>query len=102
MMDRAGLPASAGRGRTSSIRSRNRGVQVTQGAAAMIEVRDLRRSIRNGARKVEILKGIDFQVPAGQFVAIMGASGSGKRTLRASRAGWGARPGGRAPLAGGG
>ncbi|ACO32998.1 MULTISPECIES: ABC transporter ATP-binding protein [Acidobacterium] len=47
----------------------------------MIEVRGLRKSIRNGARTVEILRGIDFTVPQGQFVAIMGASGSGKSTL---------------------
>lgn len=49
--------------------------------APMIAVEGLRKSIRNGARMVDILKGIDFTVPRGQFVAIMGASGSGKSTL---------------------
>ncbi|HTJ31214.1 MAG TPA: ABC transporter ATP-binding protein [Acidobacteriaceae bacterium] len=47
----------------------------------MIEVRGVRKSIRNGARTVDILKGIDLSIPAGQFVAIVGASGSGKSTL---------------------
>lgn len=47
----------------------------------MIEVRGLKKSIRNGSRTVEILKHIDLLIPAGQFVAIMGASGSGKSTL---------------------
>ena len=47
----------------------------------MIVVEGLRKSIRNGARTVDILKGIDFKVPKGEFVAIMGASGSGKSTL---------------------
>jgi putative ABC transport system ATP-binding protein len=47
----------------------------------MIEVQRLKKSIRNGTRTVDILKGIDLHIPAGQFVAIMGASGSGKSTL---------------------
>ena len=47
----------------------------------MIAVEGLRKSIRNGARVVDILKGLDFTVPKGQFAAIMGSSGSGKSTL---------------------
>ena len=47
----------------------------------MIEVKGLKKSIRNGTRTVEILRGIDLMIPKGQFAAIMGASGSGKSTL---------------------
>jgi len=47
----------------------------------MIEVKHVRKWIQNGARRVDILKGIDLTIPAGQFVAIVGASGSGKSTL---------------------
>jgi putative ABC transport system ATP-binding protein len=47
----------------------------------VIEVRDAWKWIQNGARRVEILKGITLTIPAGQFVAIVGASGSGKSTL---------------------
>ena len=50
-------------------------------SADMITVKDLRKSIRNGTRTVEILKGVDFSIPRGQFAAITGASGSGKSTL---------------------
>jgi putative ABC transport system ATP-binding protein len=47
----------------------------------MIAVRNLVKTIRNGARTVEILRDVSFDVPSRQFVAIMGASGSGKSTL---------------------
>ena len=50
-------------------------------SAPMIQVEGLCKSIRNGARTVDILKGLDFIIPKGQFAAIMGASGSGKSTL---------------------
>jgi putative ABC transport system ATP-binding protein len=47
----------------------------------MISVEGLRKSIRNGPRTVDILKGLDFTIPKGQFCAVMGSSGSGKSTL---------------------
>ena len=53
----------------------------TSATTGMIDVAGLRKSIRNGARTVDILKGLDFSIPRGQFAAIMGSSGSGKSTL---------------------
>jgi putative ABC transport system ATP-binding protein len=47
----------------------------------ILETRGLTKSIDTGSHRVEILRGIDLAIPAGQFVAIMGASGSGKSTL---------------------
>ena len=53
----------------------------------MIKVENLSKTIENPPSKVEILRGVSFDVPAGQFLAIMGASGSGKSTLLGLMAG---------------
>jgi putative ABC transport system ATP-binding protein len=47
----------------------------------MIAVRNLVKTIRHGAREVEIIRDVSFDVPSRQFAAIMGPSGSGKSTL---------------------
>src|SRR5262245_1282011 len=53
----------------------------------MIVVRNLVKTIRNGAHEVEIIRDISFDVPSRQFVAVMGPSGSGKSTLLGLMAG---------------
>src|SRR5215469_10669094 len=60
--------------------SRSR-VQASAKGGRVIEVRSVSRWIQNGSRRVEILREISLSIPAGQFVAIVGASGSGKSTL---------------------
>jgi putative ABC transport system ATP-binding protein len=47
----------------------------------MIVVRNLVKTIRNGAHEVQIVRAISFEVPSRQFVAVMGPWGSGKSTL---------------------
>jgi putative ABC transport system ATP-binding protein len=62
---------------------------------SILEAAGLTKIIDTGSHRVEILRGIDFQVPKGQFVAIMGASGSGKSTLLGLLAGLDAPTSGR-------
>src|SRR5882724_7646268 len=50
-------------------------------SSQIVQVSALTKSIDTGTHRVDILRGIDFEIPTGQFVAIMGQSGSGKSTL---------------------
>jgi putative ABC transport system ATP-binding protein len=47
----------------------------------MIEFRDVCHEYRLGVERVHALKGVNFSIPEGDFVACMGPSGSGKSTL---------------------
>src|ERR1035438_6837223 len=67
---------------------------------AILEARNLTKTIDTGTHRVEILRGINLEVPAGQFVAIMGASGSGKSTLLGLLAGLDTATGGQVILDG--
>ena len=48
---------------------------------SLIECRDLTRTYLRGSEKITPLDGLDLDIDAGRFVALMGPSGSGKTTL---------------------
>ncbi len=47
----------------------------------LIEIRDLGKTYRRGKQAIPVLQGVNLDVAAGDFFALMGPSGSGKTTL---------------------
>ncbi|PYV93733.1 MAG: macrolide ABC transporter ATP-binding protein [Acidobacteria bacterium] len=65
-------PASSGAPRLNGADSRVSGI---------ISLREVSKTYDLGEVRVEALKGLSLEITGGQFVAIMGASGSGKSTM---------------------
>lgn len=47
----------------------------------MLELRSIHKSFHDGESELEVLRGIDLHLDAGQSLALLGASGNGKSTL---------------------
>jgi putative ABC transport system ATP-binding protein len=54
---------------------------MTEGLTRLIEVRDLWRVYQVGDTRLPALQGVTLDVERGEFIAVMGASGSGKSTF---------------------
>jgi putative ABC transport system ATP-binding protein len=48
---------------------------------SLVEVRNLHKVFHRGSERIDVLQGLDLDIPEGDFLALMGPSGSGKTTL---------------------
>lgn len=47
----------------------------------LVQVKDLHKVFQRGGERIDVLQGLNLEVPRGDFLALMGPSGSGKTTL---------------------
>jgi len=52
-----------------------------KGSGAVVEIRNLDKKYYRGEEEIDVLRGLNLDVDAGEFIAFMGPSGSGKTTL---------------------
>jgi putative ABC transport system ATP-binding protein len=48
---------------------------------SLVRVRNVQKHYTRGNERIEVLKGVNLEIPKGDFLALMGPSGSGKTTL---------------------
>ena len=49
--------------------------------SSLVRVRDVHKHFTRGSERIDVLKGVNLEIPQGDFLALMGPSGSGKTTL---------------------
>ena len=50
-------------------------------ADALVSVRDLHKVFQRGGQRIDVLQGVNLDIPEGDYLSLMGPSGSGKTTL---------------------
>jgi putative ABC transport system ATP-binding protein len=50
-------------------------------ADSLVRIRDVHKHFTRGSERIDVLKGVNLEIPPGDFLALMGPSGSGKTTL---------------------